>query len=121
VADGPAGPELLGILRDLRSDSPSDPVLLDLLGWAKHRAEMQAEARAMLQAAVERAPEDPRPRYHLGVLLAQDNQRERARAEWQAAVDSKLVFPERFEAMRLLRETRAAVRPDPRGGQVVGN
>ena len=100
---GASSKRLLQIVRRLQSDRPSDPLLLDDLGWAHYRAGDTNRARALLQAAVNGAPDEPRPHFHLAALYAREEKADLARGELKAALDSKRPFPERLEAMRLLR------------------
>jgi len=103
--DAAPSPRLRQILQDLQADRPSDPALLDALGWMHARAGETARAGALLQAAVRAAPDEPSTRFHLGALYAKESQPELARAELKAALDSARPFPERLDAIRLLRET----------------
>jgi len=93
------------IVQRLKSDLPSDPLLLDSLGWAHDRAGFPARARTLLEAAVRGAPEEPGPHYHLAVVYAREKKTELARSELKAALDSNRLFPERLDAMRLLRDS----------------
>ncbi len=88
----------------LGGDRPSDPQLLDALGWMQHLAGQDTRARGLLEAAVERSPEDPTAHFHLGRVLLAGGDTVRGRQELQRALDSPRQFPERFEAMRLLRQ-----------------
>ena len=95
------------ILRDIGGDDPSDPALLDILGWLHFRAGQIQRGRDLLQAAVRAAPEEPAAHFHLAMVHAHDNHPALARSELQAAVDSGRPFPGRLEALRLLRESGA--------------
>jgi predicted Zn-dependent protease len=88
----------------LRNDRPSDPQLLDALGWMQHQAGHDAEARVLLETAVEHSPDDPSARFHLGSVLLALGDTTRGRQELQRAVDSPRQFPERLEAMRLVQQ-----------------
>jgi predicted Zn-dependent protease len=99
---------LLPLVAHLKSDEPSDPLLLDALGWAQSRAGDPRRARALLTAAVAAAPDEPSPHYHLAAIYVRENRIDLARSELKAAVDSKRPFVERLDAMRLLRETSSA-------------
>jgi tetratricopeptide (TPR) repeat protein len=94
---------LLTIRDKLRGDTPADPALLDALGWLSYKANDLPRARALLELAVQDAPEEPSHRYHLAMVYAQDGETARAREELQAALDSPRPFPERIDAVRLLR------------------
>ena len=87
-------------------DQPSDPLLLDTLGWLHSRAGHATRARTLLEAAVRGAPEEPAPHYHLAAVYARERKLDLARGELKAALDSNRPFPERLEAMRLLRDAR---------------
>jgi Flp pilus assembly protein TadD len=100
------------IARDLQSDHPSDPLLLDDLGWVRYRAGDMRGARALLQAAVDGAPEEPRAHFHLAAIHAREKRADLARSELEAALETKRPFPERLEAMRLLRESASPPGPD---------
>jgi predicted Zn-dependent protease len=101
--DGASSRRLLQLLQDLQSDHPSDPLLLDGLGWALYRAGDPSRGRASLEAAVNGAPDEPSPHYHLAAVYARENKTELARSELKAALDSKRPFAERLDALRLLR------------------
>ena len=110
--DGAPSQRLLQALQRLQSDFPSDPLLLDTLGWAHYRAGGAARARALLAAAVNGAPEEPGPHFHLAAVYASEGKPDLARSELRAALDSKRPFPERLQALRLLRGTSG---PPPKG------
>jgi tetratricopeptide (TPR) repeat protein len=94
----------LAVLDDLRGDRPSDPSLLDALGWLTYKANDAAGARPLLEAAVKGAPEEPSLRYHLAMVYAQQGEMALAQQQLQAALDSPRPFPERIDAVRLLRQ-----------------
>jgi predicted Zn-dependent protease len=96
--------EFLETLALLASDRPSDPQLLDALGWMHHQAGRDALARPLLELAVEHSADDPSTRFHLGSVYLASGAGARGRDELQRAVDSPRPFPERLEAMRLLRD-----------------
>src|SRR4051812_20893585 len=102
--DGPMGPRFLEIVRELRADRPSDPLLLDALGWVLYRARDTGRARELLEAAVKGAPEEPSLHYHLATVYAQEKKKDRAREELKAALESRRPFAERLDALRMLRE-----------------
>ncbi len=111
--DAPPSPRLRQILQDLQDDRPSDPSLLDALGWMLARAGETARARALLQAAIKAAPDEPSTRFHLAAVYARERQPELARAELRAALDSGQPFPERLDAIRLLRESADDAKAKP--------
>jgi Flp pilus assembly protein TadD len=103
------GPRLRELLQQLRGDRPSDPLLLDALGWAQFWTGEQTRARTLLEAAVKGAPEEPAPHFHLAAIYSRAKMLDRARSELSAALEPGRPFPERLEALRLLRDSS----PDP--------
>ena len=102
--------QFLETLALLANDRPSDPQLLDALGWMQHEAGRDDLARPLLELAVEHSADEPSTRFHLGRVYLAAGESDRGRQELRRAVDSPRPFPERLEAMRLLRE-------DPGGGR----
>jgi predicted Zn-dependent protease len=96
--------EFLHTLALLANDRPSDPQLLDALGWMHHQAGRDDLARPLLELAVEHSADEPSTRFHLGSVYLASGAGARGREELQRAVDSPRPFPERLEAMRLLRD-----------------
>ena len=92
------------ILPALQDDRPSDPMLLDVLGWLNYRAGDLRRARELLTAAVKNVPEEPRPHFHLATLYLQERERDLARRELEAALASGQPFAERLDVLRMLRE-----------------
>jgi predicted Zn-dependent protease len=95
--------QLLRVVQHLQSDMPSDPLLLDSLGWALYRTGVTSRARTLLEAAVNGAPDEPSPHFHLAAIYAGEKRAGLARSELKAALDSKRPFAERLDAMRMLR------------------
>jgi tetratricopeptide (TPR) repeat protein len=96
------------IVRQLQTDLPSDPLLLDVLGWVQYGAHHTRRARQLLESAVKGAPDEPSLRFHLAMVYARENKNELARDELKAALDSHRPFAERLDALRLLRESGPA-------------
>lgn len=101
----------LQLAQPLQSDRPSDPLMLDTLGWVNYRAGKTGRAREFLAAAVKGAPDDPSVHFHLAAVYLEERNMDLARTELKAALDSPRPFPERLEALRLLRENAAASTP----------
>ena len=99
------------MVQHLHSDMPSDPLLLDTLGWVHFRAGLTMRARELVLAAVNASPDEPSPHFHLALIYAREKKAALARAELQAAVDCQRPFTERLDALRLLREPA----PAPKG------
>src|SRR5262249_16693688 len=95
--------EFLETLALLARHRPSHPQLLAALGWMQHRAGRDELARPLLELAVEPSPDEPSTRFHLGSVYLASGANDRGREELRRALDSPRPFPERLEAMRLMR------------------
>jgi predicted Zn-dependent protease len=93
------------VARELQNDRPSDPLLADALGWVLFKAGNVPRARELLEDAVKEAPDEPGPHFHLAALYAREHEQDLVRGELKLALDSPRPFPERLDALRLLRET----------------
>jgi predicted Zn-dependent protease len=102
---------LAGIARQLENDRPSDPLLIDALGWILLRGNQPARGRELLEEAVKGAPEEPRLHFHLAVAYTQLHKRDAAARELKAAVASERPFAERLDALRMMRENSALATP----------
>ncbi len=91
------------ILDHLQGDRPSDPLLQDVLGWVRYRAGDVRRAGELLESAVKSAPEEPVLHFHLAAVYAGERRTDLARNELNAALASQRPFPQRLEALRLLR------------------
>jgi len=96
--------QFLETLALLANDRPSDPQLLDALGWMQHQAGRDDLARPLLELAVEHSSDEPSTRFHLGSVYLASGASDRGREELRRALDSPRPFPQRLEAMRLLRD-----------------
>jgi predicted Zn-dependent protease len=108
---GNSRPKLLEVARELAGDRPSDPLLLDALGWILFRANQLPRGRELLEAAVKGAPEEPTPHFHLAVVYTQQHRTDAAERELKVALGSERPFPERLDALRLMRENSALATP----------
>src|SRR5205823_571863 len=108
---GNSRPKLLEVARELAGDRPSDPLLLDALGWILFRANQLPRGRELLEAAVKGAPEEPAPHFHLAVVYTQQHRTDAAERELKAALGSERPFPERLDALRLMRENSTLATP----------
>jgi tetratricopeptide (TPR) repeat protein len=81
----------------------TNPDFLDTLGWVRfQRGEFSGAAAAFEQAVAER-PDSPSMRYHLGLALSRSGDAERARDEFEAALEAG-AFPESEDTRRELAQ-----------------
>ena len=101
----------LQMVRDLDLDSPSDPDVLDAMGFVELKvAADAARARALFEAAAKLLPDQPGIRYDLATAYLKLGQAEAARREVRAALQSGRPFDQEPEARRLLRELGGTAR-----------
>jgi Flp pilus assembly protein TadD len=88
ASDGRSLDEAERLVRRALDLRPEEPAYLDSLGWALHRAGRSADALPLLKKAAGRARERDEAgiRQHLGDVYLALGDRDRARAEWKAAI-----------------------------------
>jgi tetratricopeptide (TPR) repeat protein len=91
----------LRIVRRLEFDVPSDPLVLDAIGWVHFVNGAFRRARGFLKIAAQRGGDEPVIHYHLGALYARIREPDLARRELLAALKSGKPFIERVDAERL--------------------
>ena len=85
---------------------PDDPNVADTLGLALLTKGFYPSAISELSDAVEKMPEQPTVLYHLGLAHWKNGDKKEAQAALDKALKTKVDFPERKEAERLLEEIR---------------
>ncbi|HEY5759141.1 MAG TPA: tetratricopeptide repeat protein [Steroidobacter sp.] len=89
-------------------DKVSEPSILNTRGWVKFKRGEFQESVALLQQAVEKSPESPLMRYHLGMAQLKTGDRVSAEKNLEAAVRSGRQFHGAKEAQAALDEIKAA-------------
>ncbi|MBW2359718.1 MAG: tetratricopeptide repeat protein [Deltaproteobacteria bacterium] len=79
------------------------PDFLDTLGWVRFQRTEYSGAAAVLDQAVEQRPDSPSIRYRLGLALSRAGDTERARDEFETALEAGS-FPEAEDARRELAQ-----------------
>lgn len=96
-------PRAVEMARRAAEAAPSDPDVLDTLGWVLlQQGEDTAEAVRTLRRSVQLNPDNPSVQYHLGVALREVGDTEGARSAFSAALDGGNDFPEVGEAREAL-------------------
>jgi tetratricopeptide (TPR) repeat protein len=95
--------------RDLTSgfETSNDSSLLDTNGWVRFKRREYQDAAAVLQRAVERAPDAKIIRYHLGMTELQLGHRDRALSDLESALAGPGTFSGADEARAALADLRA--------------
>lgn len=111
------------LLVSYRSDQPSldraqqlmarlahvgEPAILNTRGWVKFKRGEYQESLSLLQEAVDKSPESPLLRYHLGMAQLRTGNRDAARQNLEAAVASGRSFHGVDEAQAALTEIKRA-------------
>lgn len=91
----------LALSRDFEAQ-PSNPYLLDTLGWAHLKLGHHQDALRLVKQATAKAPDHPVLNYHLGVIYAQSGDKKEARVHLTQALQAKQPFPWAQDARALL-------------------
>jgi Tfp pilus assembly protein PilF len=86
----------------------TEPSILNTRGWVKFKRGELQESLALLQQAVDKSPESPLMRYHLGMAQLKIGDRASAQKNLEAAVHSGRQFHGAKEARTALDQIRAA-------------
>lgn len=85
-----------------------EPAVLNTRGWVKFKRGEYQESLPLLREAVEKSPESPLMRYHLGMAQLRTGDRAAARQNLEAAVASGRTFHGVSEAQAALAEIKRA-------------
>jgi Flp pilus assembly protein TadD len=80
----------LNLARSANRQLPELDSVVDTLGWVHYRKGQYSEAVSLLRECVQKAPSQAIYRYHLGMALISDGQKDEGRREVQAALRLKL-------------------------------
>jgi tetratricopeptide (TPR) repeat protein len=96
--------------RDLTADfaGSDNAVFLDTRGWVHFKLREYRDAAAVLERAADRSPDSRVIRYHLGMAQLHTGQRDRARANLEAALSGSAEFSGSNEARSALASLRSA-------------
>jgi len=83
---------------------PTNPTVMDTLGWIVLEHGDAERAVALLKKSVELAPNSPEMRYHLGVALIKYGDKNGAKIQLEYLLTTKQTFPSRAEVNALLAQ-----------------
>ena len=86
----------------------SEPAVLNTRGWVKFKRGEFQDSLPLLQQAVDKSPESPVMRYHLGMAQLRIGNRDAARQNLEAAITANRPFPGVKEAQAALDELKRA-------------
>jgi len=86
----------------------TEPSILNTRGWVKFKRGELQESLALLQQAVDKSPESPLMRYHLGMAQLKSGDRASAQKNLEAAIGSGRQFHGAKEAQAALEQIKAA-------------
>ncbi len=98
-------PEAKELIQKAVAFAPTDPFIRDSLGWVEFRLGNQAEALRLLESAFKARP-DAEIAAHLGEVLWNMGQRERAQAIWK---EGKLLNPDNETLLETIKRLRAKI------------
>src|ERR1700754_1066746 len=84
----------------------AEPAVLNTRGWVKFKRGEYQESLPLLREAVEKSPESPLMRYHLGMAQLRTGDRAAARQNLEAAVAAGHAFHGANEAQAALAEIK---------------
>jgi tetratricopeptide (TPR) repeat protein len=93
-----------------RFEHSSQPLFTHTLGWAHYRLGNYGEAAAILTRAVQRAPDSPLLRFHLGMALQRSGEGAAARPHLEQALTGGLGAEQAGEARKALEAENLPVR-----------
>jgi putative PEP-CTERM system TPR-repeat lipoprotein len=85
-----------------RQALPTDPGIADTLGWTYYRKDLPMSGLPHLREAVQKEPQNPVYRYHLGATYAKAKDPKNAVIELEAALKISATFPGAEDARKLL-------------------
>ena len=93
----------LGMAQKAKSLMPESPSVTDVLAWVMYKRGNYSGAIPLLQECVKKTPDSAQFRYHLGLALIANGQREPGRTQLQASLGmNTLRGPEREQAQQAL-------------------
>ena len=96
--------EALLLAKKAKELSPASAFIIDTLGWVYYLQGMYDKSIQELEMAINRAPNNPTIRYHLGMAYQQKGLKELAQKEMKRALDIDPVFPEANEAKKFIEK-----------------
>lgn len=99
-------PEALFLAKKAALLSPSDPTIIDTLGWAYYLNGKYDLAVGNLETAAQLLPNEPTVLYHLGAAYYKKGAKDKALNKLEQALKINPKFPEAEQAKRLIKESR---------------
>jgi tetratricopeptide (TPR) repeat protein len=97
----------LNLAQKAREAMPEDPHVADTLGWIYYKKNIFATAIGYLKESVDKNPNHPVTRYHLGMAYYKNGNHDLAKNELQAALKLAGDFPGADEARSTIEAIRA--------------
>ena len=94
----------LGRAQKAKSLMPDLPSITDTLAWVMYKKGNYAGAVPLLQECVQKTPDSPRFRYHLGMVLVAAGQKAKGKEQLKSALRMKLDSTDAQEAQQTLAE-----------------
>jgi len=95
--------EALTLAENARAQQSDNPAIADTLGWIYYQKKGYLKAVSLLKEVVEKLPENPEAKYHLGMALYKKGDEVQARKTLEAAFQLSPDFPGSDEARATLK------------------
>jgi tetratricopeptide (TPR) repeat protein len=92
----------LGLAQKAKQLMPELTPITDTLGWVLYKKGDYTSALPLLQKCIEKEPNRPEYRYHLGMALAAVGQKEKAKDQLESALRMRLVGADAEQAKQML-------------------
>ena len=96
----------LTLANSARQAMPTDPGVADTLGWTYYRKDLPLLGLPYLREAVQKQPQNPVYRYHLGATYAKAKNSQDAVIELEAALKISATFPGADDARKILAQAK---------------
>lgn len=96
----------LGLAQKAKSLNPDEPSFSDTLAWVMYKKGDYSGAVPLLQDCVKKDPSSAQYRYHLGMTLMANGQKEKGKVELQSALQMKLDSADAQQARQMLGQAQ---------------
>ena len=96
----------LSLAETAKGQRPEDPYVSDTLGWIYYKKKAYLKAVSLLRESLEKAPDNPQIRYHLGMAYLGKGDKRLARQELSRSLEINAKYPGADEARAALKEMK---------------
>lgn len=96
----------LNLAETAKGQRPEDPYVSDTLGWIYYKKKAYLKAVTLLRESLEKAPDNPQIRYHLGMAYLGKGDKRLARQELSRSLEHNAKYPGADEARAALKDMK---------------